>query len=568
MRKLLYLAPLLLWCLPAHAAIAATSRTCTNRTTGSASTIACTLSGALTAGNMLVLGVTASKNVTLSGCSGGGNTYTITAASPSLLSTTNSAWIVYARNIAAATPTVTCTFGSTDTITHAIFAREFSGLDAVWPFENDNATGTGTSTTINLPAMVAANASVMVYNIAISAGTISSVNSPWTQGSVQTDSADGYQIGAAATYTTAMTSSNSAWASMSAVFVASGHMDSSFWKGCYETPFGTQYTINAANLDMTSCDHIFHVGGTPQADGSIVKTANFDTKSTSLITLAHANGGKVLFTLGAEGGGSLSWTGAVSNIGTFVTNVMTVVNSDGGFDGVDVDWEGSGYTAAGALTLLNALRTALGTKLLTSFVLGQGPYWNDYGSTHNLQDYLDRLDMQTYDLGGLIWSVAWFNAPVFAKSTDTPHPVDYYVTTGFIGDGVIAAKSMLGLPFYGYSLTGGNAYANRPRVAFGGTPPTLAEQDYNLILSTYDTSQAIWDYEGQNPWIRIPSGWLTYDDPASTRAKVYYAKSKSLGGVYAYNLNTDYISTVPHHVLMNAVKQAAAQTAVGGSNIQ
>jgi chitinase len=339
---------------------------------------------------------------------------------------------------------------------------------------------------------------------------------------------------------------------MLAFFTVQSASAQTTWSLGYETPYGTQAALS--DIDMTALTHITHVGGAPLADGTIVLSKNFATKSTTLISLAHAAGVKVLFDVQDTGSFQSGDFGdaVTNNPATLVTNIMSVVNTYG-YDGVDIDWEKGDFTATRFDSLTSSLRTALGSKLLTAAL---SSHWEICSGGHTAPASLDRINVMAYDLSNTSWSVEWFNAPLYRGGGDVPWSVNYMVITGWIDDGCAAGKLNLAIPFYGYSITGGGV-SNRPRAAIGSTPPTWAEQDYSIISATWDISNPTFDTDTHAYWIPITNGWLTFDNPSSIAEKIQYAMENRLGGWFMWNLNTDYVAAAsPKHVLLNAVKQA------------
>lgn len=340
------------------------------------------------------------------------------------------------------------------------------------------------------------------------------------------------------------------------------------WSVAYETPWGTQGSLN--DIDMATFTHIIHVGGCPNADSSIVLSSNFATKSTTLISLAHAHGVKVLYSVG-DTSSFCNSTGqfgnaVTGNLSLLVTNIMSTVNTYG-YDGVDIDWEAS-FDVTKFDSLLSALRTALGSNLLTTAL---SSHWEICSGGHASYTSVDRIDVMAYDQVGQQWSVEWFNAPLYKAGGDVPWSVNYMMATGWYGDGCAKAKLNMGLPFYGYTLTGGSV-TNQPRASYGGTAPTQSQHDYNYIVANYNVSSPTYDSDTHAYWVPVTGGYLTYDPPAAITEKLNYVVDNGYGGWFTWNLNTDYVSGTPHHLLHDVIKQffvpAPSTTGGTGTNIR
>jgi chitinase len=214
---------------------------------------------------------------------------------------------------------------------------------------------------------------------------------------------------------------------------------------------------------------------------------------------------------------------------------MSIVNTNG-YDGVELDWEAS-WTISGATTLISALRTALGSKLLTFDAGGdQSASWNGTNTAS-----LDRLNLMTYGFAYAGSAYPWFNSPLYG----TPDVVWYtdIIRTRFEANGVPAGKMNMGIGFYGMIYQGGSPVITGPRQSYGGTLPSVSEIEWYQIIASYNVSNPTRDAaSGGAPWIAVANGWLTFEDPTYIAAEVQYAISKGLGGFFCWNLEIDYIS--------------------------
>jgi chitinase len=242
-----------------------------------------------------------------------------------------------------------------------------------------------------------------------------------------------------------------------------------------------------------------------------------------------------------------------SNLSTLITNIMREITSKG-FDGVDLDWE-SNWDGTKAVGLFSGLRTALGTKLLTSAALVQ--LNADYAGTNNLYTYLDRVEVMTYDMTHNGGAAEWFNEPLYRKVTDMDWSADYVVKERWVASGIPIGKISMAIPFYGYTVTGGGV-TDIPRASYnGGNPPAWNQIAYAAILSTYDISSPTWDTDSLVPWISVAGGYLTFDNAQSVGDKIAYMKANAMGGWFAWEFSKDYVSSAsPPHPLIVAAGQA------------
>ena len=303
--------------------------------------------------------------------------------------------------------------------------------------------------------------------------------------------------------------------------------------------------------------HMILIGVEPSAtgDGSLsFFDATYASDAVELISKAHANNVKVLMMV-ATWTDPTDWGDSTGkNLTTFVNNIMNLVNTYG-FDGVDLDWEGDDFGSAYHTNMANlvaALRISLGSKILTADIgVDDFAFWAQQAAN------MDRLSAMTYDEAGNWNPYSWFNSALESDPCDCVWSLDL-TRRRALAAGIPAAKINLGLPFYGYISTGGNATGPRQSLA---ARPTMTQLSYADIVTNYDVSSPNWDSVAQVPWISTPNGWVTFDNPQSITAKVQYIQKQGLGGWIIWNNNSDYVVTQnPSHPLL-----AAIQSAVGPS---
>jgi chitinase len=247
--------------------------------------------------------------------------------------------------------------------------------------------------------------------------------------------------------------------------------------------------------------------------------------------------------------GSAGFTAAVKDPAAFAASCRALLTDPrwaGLFDGIDIDWE---YPNACGLTcdtsgtdalanLLAALRTAFGpAALITAAVPGDPAKLatTDYAAAARSADWLSAM---TYDYFGT------------GEGTRTePHsPLTAYPgipratsTTAATVDklldlGVPPGKVLLGIGFYGRGWTG--VTSSPP----GGTATGPATGRYEKGLEDYDVLARRCPPTGTvggTAYARCGSQWWSYDTPATIKTKMTYARSRSLGGAFAWELSGD-----------------------------
>lgn len=175
--------------------------------------------------------------------------------------------------------------------------------------------------------------------------------------------------------------------------------------------------------------------------------------------------------------------------------------------------------------------------------------------------YLDAINLMSYDMHGAFESNIGHQAPLYTNPHDTAeaqikekYTIDWAVNE-FLRLGVPASKIILGLPFYsrGWDNVSGGWDVDEngtPDGMFGTGGGTLAgkwgvggQGPYFAVKALEGTSG--WE-KYRDPYSKVP--WLynrnlkhlyTYDDGESISTKLDYANSKGLGGAMYWELDGD-----------------------------
>ena len=245
------------------------------------------------------------------------------------------------------------------------------------------------------------------------------------------------------------------------------------------------------------------------------------------------------------------------------------------FDGVDIDWEYPGGGAANPTLgdpavdgttyrlLMQELRTMLDTlevdtgrdlELTTAIAAGEEKIGRVNYTVS--QQYLDYIFVMTYDFYGA-WStqVLGHQAGLFAptwRATDN-YNAHTAIRTLVKRQSVTPSKIILGVAMYGRGWTGVTGWTGTDHLtgtATGAVDGTWESGvlDYRAIANNIaaGTWTRHYDTAAQAPYIyKADAGdpntvdLVSYDDETSVLAKGAYARTKGLGGLFAWEIDAD-----------------------------
>jgi chitinase len=216
----------------------------------------------------------------------------------------------------------------------------------------------------------------------------------------------------------------------------------------------------------------------------------------------------------------------------------------GVFDGIDIDWEypnACGRTCdrsgrAALSELLAALRSRFG--LVTAAVPGDVGKLDatDYAAAARHADWLNAM---TYDFAGTDGKPGRTAAhSPLSVYPGMPRPAATAASTvdKLLALGVPADRILLGIGFYGRGWAG--VRSAQPGAAGTGPAPGTYEEgleDYRVLSRRCPPTGVI----GGTAYAACGDQWWSYDTPETIRTKMAYARSKALGGAFAWELSGD-----------------------------
>lgn len=203
--------------------------TAKNTVNGASTTLTTTLTNNPALGDVVCVGIvwfnaTGTPPASLTVADGNSNAYTKSTHSPSSVNAANvgHAYIFYLNNAPAnASKSIVATYtdpGASGAV--ELLADDFTVSGGTSAFDLDVAgNSTIAGTTINTPTVTRTGTGELLYCYAAPQSSITSVNTPWTQGDIGTDgTASGYILSASADTAVAMTCVSGEWDSIGASF--------------------------------------------------------------------------------------------------------------------------------------------------------------------------------------------------------------------------------------------------------------------------------------------------------------------------------------------------------------
>ncbi|XP_014503952.1 acidic mammalian chitinase [Vigna radiata var. radiata] len=266
---------------------------------------------------------------------------------------------------------------------------------------------------------------------------------------------------------------------------------------------------------------------------------------------------KTLLSIGGGGSNSTAFSLMAStqhNRQVFINSTIHVARQFG-FDGLDLDWEfpenevdmsnlGILFREWHQAITLEAQACRKPRLLLTAAVyyastiklIGNGP--RTY-PVQAIRDYLDWASPMCFDYHGTWDNFTGFNAALYDPNSNIS---TRYGIGSWIGAGVPGHKLVMGLPLYGraWALQDPNVHGVGAE-AVGEATDTDGTMDYDeiLVFNKENGATVVYDDVAVAFYSYAGTTWIGYDDGASIKRKVQFARAWSLKGYFFWALGKD-----------------------------
>ncbi|MBN2575898.1 MAG: glycoside hydrolase family 18 protein [Deltaproteobacteria bacterium] len=331
-----------------------------------------------------------------------------------------------------------------------------------------------------------------------------------------------------------------------------GPAASGLWSmGYYASWQPDQYPI--AEIEWSGLTHVAMAFYMPQRDGSMELLGGKSQLATDLVTAAHAHGVRAIASIGgADSQDSFKQATQTDTVEAFAGNLVALL--DGGYDGIDIDWEPMDKADEPAvIDIARRIRQARPAALLTipigAINVNIPPDLSGFAA---IAEAYDQLNIMSYGQAGA-WQgwKSWHSSALYHTDSATPISIDATVKL-YLEAKVPAAKLGIGIGFYGlcYSppVTGPDQPLDGATVLASDGTISYA----NIMTTYFGESARQWDDLAKVPYLSFASAqppdgcsYISYDDEQSIAEKGAYVKAKGLGGVIEWELNEAYLKSAP-----------------------
>ncbi|SKA13684.1 glycoside hydrolase family 18 protein [Sediminibacterium ginsengisoli] len=249
----------------------------------------------------------------------------------------------------------------------------------------------------------------------------------------------------------------------------------------------------------------------------------------------------------------------------FAASAVHIIATNG-LDGIDIDWEYPGMRGdaghifrpedKGNFTLLMAaLRQELDklqseTKRYYQLTAAVGGFnsFIDHTEMGKVQQYLDYINLMTYDYGGGRLSAHHTNlyAPAYSNTANSAEKaIEAYKAAG-----VPAGKLVMGIAFYGrgWQLETTDQKGLQQKVT-----GSFRAGGFSLIKDSLENRKGYktyWDKKAKAPYLlnTAEKKFISYDNERSVKLKCSYVKKQAMGGVMFWEYSSD-----PKGYLLNTI---------------
>lgn len=323
---------------------------------------------------------------------------------------------------------------------------------------------------------------------------------------------------------------------------------------------GTRDLANVTEADAKNLD-IINIAFGHVIDGDVVwknETAKEDLARIKAINPEI----KFVLSVGGWGAGGFSEAAYTEEGRKRFSKTGVDIVLEYGLDGLDLDWEYPSYTVAGIggciedkqnfTLLLKQIREDLNEvnkDYLLTIAAGGGAYYLKGVEMDKAAEYLDYVQLMTYDLRGGFQTLTGHHTNLYAPHLDLFAASTEEAVRDFMAAGVPAEKLVIGIAFYSRMWKGvpnvDNGYLQMAETV-GTYGPSYHELVADYINKNGFTRH--WDDVCKAPYLFNGDTFISYDDEESISHKIKFMNEKGLLGAMYWEYGTDETRTLTGHM--------------------
>jgi len=333
--------------------------------------------------------------------------------------------------------------------------------------------------------------------------------------------------------------------------------ESKFIIAAYLGDKGAHTLIEEDVMKLTHINYAFALVKDGEVTGSHLKNLDILKKMKALNPNL-----KTVISIGGWGAGGFSEAASTEESrGKFAdTAVEFMLNND--FDGIDIDWEYPCSSLAGiasspddkfTFTLmlqeirnrLDSLEKERGKHYLLTVAAGAGEYFIEGTEMEKVQQYIDYLNLMTYDMRGSFQDITGHHTNLYEQSGEPEGISSEKAVDMFVNAGVPIEKIVLGAAFYSRIWHG----VENVGTGLGRKAETTGSHSvsYTELLESYINKNGYtryWDDKAKAPYLFNGETFISYDDEESMTCKAEFIKERGLAGIMFWEYSLDKSRTL------------------------
>jgi len=327
------------------------------------------------------------------------------------------------------------------------------------------------------------------------------------------------------------------------------------------------YVFRPSNIHSIAAEKLTHINyafALVSTDGEVVLNDPDSPANLSQLQALKAKNPslKIIVSVGGWGADNFSDAALTDTSRDKFAKSVTALIKRYALDGIDLDWEYPGQPGPGIkyrpedkenfTSLLRILREQLDAlsdergrsgpdRYSLTIASAAGDYFT-HTEMDKLHVYLDWINIMAYDFytssakttghhTGLYRSLSAGNSDAYSEASVLQH----------LAAGIPANKLVMGVAFYGRSFSGVHPENNGLYQPYDRYAGQYSYSVLNRDLINKQGFKRFWDDAAKAPylWNAGSATFITYDDPASLKAKAEFVKAHHLGGIMYWENSHD-----------------------------